>query len=232
MEDFERYGDYDDRDYDEPKKSGLIALILKWCIFAVCIGVVFIIVFRIVIFKNYPSSVTELYFTESLTEYYNEKSGEIGAKTQSLRAPYDNPKFSNFMCDYLIVVEEAGELQITVRYNDSMIPEAEAKYGLTGLKAGEENLLSFRLVDNNGNVCGTLAHAHYESRFMYNYAKLAFSGVDFGTGDSSVKWIRLEIFINEAKSDEPFSMIPIYENHEDFNLFSDYVLSDREKPEK
>lgn len=232
MEDFERYGDYDGRDYEEHHKSGWFALILKICIFALCIGVVGILVFRMVIFKNYPQTMKSIYFTEALTEHYNENGGNVSARTQKLRAPYDNPKFSNFMCDYLIVTDKTDELQITLRYNDSMIKEAEEKYSLTGLLAGDESLLSFRLVDNLGNVYEKIAYKAYESEYMYNYVKLVFEDVDLDKNEQNPSWVRLEVFINAAKSEEPFAMIAIYENHEDYNVFEEYVLSDKERPKK
>lgn len=230
MEDFERYGDYDDKDYDKERKSGGFALFLKICIYLVCIAVVLVLGFRIVLSKSYPDSMKNIYFSDSISEYYNENGGELNAVTQSLRTPYDNAKFANFMCDNLIIVEGAGALQLSVRYNDSMINEAEKKYSLTGLSASDENLLSFRLVDNNGKIYANLVYKHYEESFMYNYLKLAFEGVDISRENKSPEWIRLEVFINAAESETPFAMIPVYENHEGYNVFSTYTLSEREKP--
>ncbi len=228
MSDYERYGDYDEKEYDEVKKSGWFATFLKICVFALCIGIVGILVFRMVIFKSYPESMTNIYFTDELTEYYNENGGEISAKTQELRTPYDNAQFANFMCDNLIIIEGVSELQLSVRYNDSMIQNAEEKYSLSGLMPNDEGLLSFRLVDNNGSCYEAPTYRHYEEKYMYNYIKLVFSGVNFDK--DSVKWIRLEVFVNEAHSDEPFAMIPVYENHEGYNVFDEYVLKEEERP--
>ena len=228
MEDFERYGDYDERDYEEHKKSGWLGIFLKVCIFAVCASVILILGFRLVIFKSYPANMKNIYFTDALTEYYHEKNGDINAKTQKLRAPYDNPDFANFFCDNLIIIEGVGELQISVRYNESAIEAMEEKYELSGLIAGSEDLLSFRLSDNYGNVYDTVAHIEYDAKYMYHYIKLVFSGVSF----EKAEWIRLEVFVNEAESDEPYAMVAIYENNENYSAFSDYNLSSKEKPNK
>ena len=87
MEDFERYADYDDRDYEEKRHSGAFTLFLKICVAVLCIGVVGILVFRIIIFNNYPDSIKNVYFTDALTEYYLETEGDVEILTQELRAP-------------------------------------------------------------------------------------------------------------------------------------------------
>lgn len=227
MEDFERYGDYDDREDYEKKKSGPIITILKICVFIVCFGVVALLGFRMLLFRTYPQDIKSIYFTENLTEYYNNNNGNIGAKTQELRAPYDNPEFANFFCDHLIVIEGVEELQISVRYNESAIPNMESKYNLTSLVAGSEDLLTFRLVDNNKNVYDNLVYAGYDSKMMYHYVKLVFDDVSF----EDVKWIRLEIFVKAANSEEAFAMIPVYENNSDYDSFEEYILSSEEIPE-
>ena len=38
----------------------------------------------------------KIYFNNTLTSFYNERGGEIGALTQGLRAPYDDEKKGNF----------------------------------------------------------------------------------------------------------------------------------------
>jgi hypothetical protein len=226
MEDFERYADYDERDYDEKRKSGAFILILKICVAVLCIGVVSILAFRIAIFRNSPETMKKLYFTDTLTEFYNENSGNIEILTQELRVPYDNSKFANFFCDNLFVIKAAGELQISLRYNESMLAEAEKKYSISNLDFDDENLLTVRLYDNNGKIYTNLIYSATENHYMYQYQKLCFGGIDF----DNAEWIRLEIFITEANSDEPFAKVPIYENHADFNLFDKYVIKEGEIP--
>ncbi len=225
MEDLERYGDYDDREYEETKKSGIVGTVIKTIVAVVCISIIAILGFRLFIFKTYPASMKNIYFTDRLSEYYNANEGDINAETQTLRAPYDNPDFANFFCDNLIVVKEAGELQVSVRYNQSAIEEIQKKHNLSDLVGGSEDLFSYKLVDNNGRVCENLTYTNYESKYMYHYIKLAFSDVEF----EDANWIRLEITVNGSKNDTPYR-ICIYENNENYSRFDSYKISKGEKP--
>ena len=78
MSDYERYGDYDDIEEDLPKSKNPVVIALKIMIFAVCVGVIGLIAFRMIAFNSYPASVKNVYFNESLTGYYNEKGEAFG----------------------------------------------------------------------------------------------------------------------------------------------------------
>lgn len=230
-DDYERYGDYDDIEEDAPKgKKSPIALVLKALIALVCIGVVGIIAFRMIIFNNYPAAVKNVYFTDELKEYYA-AHGTIGAKTQKLRAPYDDPDLGNFFCDHLIVVEGIDQLQITVRYNTGNISRMSDDLGLE-LDPDNADIFTFRLVDNYGRVYDDIGGRVFASQLMYRYTKLVFDGVDFSPElDAAPEWIRLEIFIAGMEGEEPYAMVPVYENNEVYSAFEAYELSEGEKPQ-
>jgi len=149
---------------------------------------------------------------------------------------YDDPDEGNFFCDNLIVIEGAGQLQITLRYNVSVFENLKTKHKLDLSPDAKDNF-KFRLVtfddEENSVVLGELSDEITEEAFMYRYHKLVFDGVNFGT-DGAVKpsWIRLEVMIDEYSEEKPFAMIAIYENNEVYNSFNDYVLSDSEVPNK
>ena len=235
--DMERYGDYTEYEDDIPKSKSKFLLVMKILVALVCFSVVGILAFRLIIFNYYPDSVEKIYFTDNLKAYYNETNGEIGAKTQNLRAPYDNPDVANFFCDNLIIVEGAGELQVSVRYNLSTLENIEAKYGLENLDADDSELLSFRLCGSVYSsevgdgveeiIAEAPSYVGMDSAMMYRYFKLAFDGIDF---NREIFWMRIEIFVKGQTDDEPFAMIPIYENHETYNIFEEYELSGKERP--
>ncbi len=229
--DMERYGDYNEYEDDIPKSKNKFLLFLKILIIVVCFSVVGFLAFRLIIFNHYPDSIKNIYFTENLTEYYKKTGGAINAKTQDLRAPYDDPDVANFFCDNLIVIEGAGELQISVRFNKSSIANMEKKYGLSGLNKDDKELLSFRLFASDGTnqavICEAPTYVGTDSFLMYNYYKLAFDGIDF---KNPPKWIRIEIFVKGQKDEAPFAMIPIYENNENYAVFEEYKLSKEERP--
>lgn len=238
MEDLDRYADYNDSDDDNSGKRSKVGLVLKILVGIVCISVIGVIAFRLVLFNSYPDSIKNIHFNDKLTAFYNETSGEIGAKTQDLRSPYDDPDKGNFFCDNLIVIPDIDQLQISVRFNLSLIEALEEEYGAQ-LDPDSENFLEFRLsknpIDENSEprTIGELVYESTDSKFMYKYYKLVFDGVDFGTGENEepANWIRLEITVNGIERELPF-MVLIYENNDVYSAFEDYKLSGEEKPEK
>ena len=100
MSDYERYGDYDDIEEDLPKSKNPVVIALKIMIFAVCVGVIGLIAFRMIAFNSYPASVKNVYFNESLTGYYNEKGEAIDVAPHPMmkvQIPFDRPVRSGSM---------------------------------------------------------------------------------------------------------------------------------------
>ena len=232
MEDMERYGDYNDVEYDSPKKSGAVLTVLKIITAVVCISVIGILAFRMTLFNTYPERVKNIYFNDTLTEYYEACGGAIAAETQVLRASYDDPDLGNFFCDNLIVIKGVDQLQVSLKYNVSTIERISAElYEGAPLDDMSTDIFTFRLVDNYGAVYSEVEMPVFEARVMYRYAKLVFDGVDFdgsATGHAP-EWIRLEIFTDKSAS-EPYAMICVYENNEAYNVFTTYELSKDEVP--
>ena len=234
MEDFERYGDYDNLEDDEPRKTGKVTLVLKILVSLVIISVVSILGFRLVLFNNYPDSVKNIYFNDKLLEYYNATDGKIDAKTQSLRAEYDDAEDGNFFCDNLIVIKGINQLQVSVRYNVSLMDKIKQEHGIEA-SADDQSLFSFRLsvipVVEGGiaRATGTLSEAIFDSRLIYRYYKLVFDDVEFQIDDAEEVWIRLEIYLNGKEDAEPFCVL-VYEDTKEYSKLEDYKLSSGEKP--
>lgn len=234
MEDFERYGDYNEIDEPPVKKKNVVLIILKLITALCCLGVVGILGFRMIIFNSYPESIKSIYFNDVLAEYYEQTDGNIGAKTQKLRAKYDDPDKGQFFCDNLIIIEGADQLQISVRYNASNLEDIRRSLKLDyELDSMDPDIFSFRLYDNYDNVYENVTLASFESKLMYRYQKLVFDGVELAENDEEEypEWIRLEIFVKGQTESEPYAMVAIYENNEEFNTFTDYELSSVERPQ-
>ena len=233
MSDYERYGDYNDIEEDLPKSKNPVVIALKIMIFAICIGVIGLIAFRMIIFNSYPASVKNVYFNDKLTSYYNENDGDIEIKTQKLLAPYDDEDEGNFFCKHLYVIDEIDQLQITVRYNTATIEAIAKELGIE-LDENSEDLFSYRLCasygDENPVVVGELTAEEYDKKLMYRYKKLVFDNVDFSLEKlGSPYWIRLEITVKGVECDKVY-MVAIYENNEHYSNFKNYDLSRKEKP--
>ena len=235
MDDLERYGDYNE--VDEPPTKSPMLLVLKIAVIAIIAVVVGLLGFRIFLFNHRPDSMKTLYFTDTLTAYYNETDGDIGALTQKLRAPYDDEKAGNFFCDNLIVIPGCGELQVSLRFNKSLADTLYEEYGFSNFQVDNTEQFSFRLwrdgvyFGESGYEVGTLTAIEWEDHSMYRYCKLVFDGIDFEGEDvgEAIQWIRLEVFIDGLNKAAPF-MIPIYENNEEYSKFEEYSLSKKERP--
>lgn len=231
MEDIERYGDYNEVDEAPGGNKNPVATLLKILIISLCLIVVGVILFRVILFNYYPKEMKRIYFNSELTEYYNSLDGEIGALTQKLRAPYDDPDFASFMADNLIVIKGAGQLQLSVRYNSSVFDTIEEKYGVR-LDKNSKDLFIFELervpLDSSLEVhkIGELEYLSSDSALMYTYYKLVFDGVEFKDEDD---WIRLKITLKDIPNADPYYIL-VYEDTDEYSAFTDYKLSGKERP--
>ena len=233
MEDIERYGDYNEVDEAPGGNKNPVTFFLKGLIIAICLLVVGVLTFRLVLFNYYPSEMKNIYFNDELTELYKSNNGEIDAKTQSLRAPYDDPDFASFFADNLIIIKEAGQLQLSIRYNESVFDSIEEKYGVR-FDSESENLFSFELEripfeeSEAAYSVGELDYCASDSLLIYTYYKLVFDGVEF-LGEDESDWLRLKITLNNVPSAEPYYIL-VYENTDEYSALGDYKLSGKEKP--
>ncbi len=234
MEDMERYGDYNEFEDDVPKKRrGGFLRVLQILVALVCLATAGVIGYRLYLFDYYPASIKQLVFTERLSELTREVGSDgLGVRTQKLRFPYDDNDKGNFFCDHLYVISAAGELQISVRYNESALADVAARYGFETLSPSDD-LFTFRITDNVGRDYGAPVYVACDSYAMYHYYKLAFDGIEFDTpsdGGEAPAWIRLEIFVKGATEEGAYSYVAIYENNEDYAKFSEYKPSRKELP--
>lgn len=235
MDDMERYGDYNEID-EPPRGKSAASRIIKIAIALLCIFVVGFMAFRIFLFNYYPPEMKNIYFNDTLTAFYNERGGDIGAQTQSIRFPYDDENEGRFFSDHLIVIRKAGQLQITLRYNRSLIDKLESEYGV---ELEGDDIFTFVLArdprdnadtDVESEVVGTLTVNETDTLLLYNYHKLVFDGIDFGSEtEPEVEWLRVEVYVKGIKLKDPINLL-IYENNDVHNIFKDYTLSDKEKP--
>jgi hypothetical protein len=233
MEDIERYGDYNEVDEAPGGNKNPVVFLLKGLIVLLCLLVVGIIAFRLVLFNYYPRDIKNIYFNDELTELYYSTDGEINALTQSLRAPYDDPDFASFFADNLIVIKDAGQMQLSLRYNSSIFDAIESKYGVR-LDEESEDLFTFTLErvpfdkSESAYTVGELDYSATDSLMMYTYYKLVFDGVEY-LGDHEPDSIRLKITLSDIPNADPYYIL-VYENTETYSIFGEYELSGKEVP--
>ncbi len=187
---------------------------------------------RILLQEYYPKDTTRIVFTEELTDYYFEHQDTFGAKTQKIRFPYDDAKATsneldakrerekgkgNFFAKNLIVVPEAGNLQVTLRHNKSALAKVAAYYDLTETPAVADGLFRYKLYASYlDRETGETYTKEYDSSYlaessflMYRYGKLVFDGVDF----ENAVWMRVDIYYGDET--ETFGEICVYESRTD-----------------
>ncbi len=175
----------------------IVGRILKILCLVLVFGIIGFMLLRICMAEYYPGAMKDLYKSETLAQAAGD--GTVDIHRQDLRASYDNPNFALFMADYQYYSPEAGELQITLRYNNNTLNELASDYGLEKTPAPSLDLFEITLVANSGEedengeaIPGAsypVAYVETDSAFLYQYYKLTFTGLDFETVD----WYRLEI---------------------------------------
>lgn len=171
------------------------------------------VLFRIYVADHYPKNTVRMVFTDALTEYYHANGGEITAETQNIRFPYDSAEDGNFFASGLILVRDAHNLQVTVRYNESTLSKVAAFYKLTETPAPAEGLFRYTLTASYNTTAEGEDYRTYDASYlleddayMYRYGKLVFDGVDF----AGASWMRVDIYYGEEET--PFGHICIYES--------------------
>ncbi len=245
MDDMERYGDYNE--VDEPPSKNKVLLAIKIVAIVLIFSVIGLLAFRLVMFNYYPNVMKSVYFNEKLTAFYNEKDGNIGAKTQTLKAPYDDAEEGNFMADYLVFIPELSQLQITIKINQNLYNKLAGEFKPA---EGEEYSITsfgFRLIKSEkredkeedksgsedkeiiGSATGVISNALIDSFVMYDYIRLVFDEVDFTPSENGY-WIWLEIFVDGDESGEPYGRILLLDTSETDYKIRDYELSGGEEP--
>ena len=185
----------------------IAARILKYTALALIFAIVAVLLARIMIAEYYPSAMKELAPTEALRAAYA-ANPNLEIRRQKLAISYDNPKFALFMANHQYYCPEAGELQIALRYNVSTLEEVKEDFKLAQRPEPSPSLFDFTLYDDNGNRY-PLSLIETDAKFMYQYYKLAFTGVDFG---ENTNWIRVDIYYKDAidYDQEPYACILLY----------------------
>ncbi len=244
MSDFERYGDYNE--VDEAPSQNKTLKIIKFVAIFLCFFVAAALLFRVFTFNYYPKDMKTLYFNDTLTAYYNATGGDIGAESQTWRNyGYDDPDEGNFFCSNLVVIREAGQLQVTVRYNTSLMAKLGQRHGIDTPSPDDTSIYSFSLAglrasdeiadgseDAAKPVDATVTVARTNAFLMYRYVRLVFDGIDFGSTEAgdNLEWLRLEINVSGNKEYSPYKIL-IYQNNEGYSKFEEYKLERGEAPQ-
>ena len=163
--------------YIENKHSKPVRIllgVLKYGFFGLA-GAFFVFVMIRIFLMKAPGDFKEFSWTETALCEWREKKASVNIEKQPLFSYITDDGF--FHGDYVYVLPEAGELQISVWYRDNIPEKAAKKIGNESLKT-DPSPFRFSLVDEEGTVYTpeTFLDA---SRAGYTYSRLIFDGIDF-----------------------------------------------------
>ena len=190
----------------------IISRILKWTCYAVIFLVAALLIGRIVLANYYPPAMQSYYVTDAMRAAATPDHVPTVYR-QGLRISYDDHddgKYARFMASNQYYCPELGELQITLRYNNSTLERIKEDFELDAIPENTEDLFVFAISDNNEKHTTAVAHMEVDHKFMYTYIKLTFTGIDFISEESG--WARVEICYKDAVNfDKPYGTIPVWE---------------------
>lgn len=247
LSDYERYGDYDRGEDEEPlgpppsRFGVVIKKILKTLLILLLAAACLTMVFRMIVSGYYPAEMKRLYHTEALSAYAAAAGDQPTVVTQKIRVPFEseilesdeiekakNAKSQNgyFCAANLRVVRETGSVQFSLRMNRQALKDIAAAYGVTEITSPRD-AFTFTLTDTEGRRYEPTVILTDEALF-YHYLKLCFDGVTL----DDVAWLRVEIGVVGADmtaEEHPTLAVCVYENHGEYASFDTYRLSRKEQ---
>ena len=200
------------------KALRIIKRIFKVAALVLVFGTTALILWRIFTSGD-PQAVKPLLPNDELRTAYSESGGELTAYWQELdNITRGNENYGYFSVTRGLFVEEADQVQVTFRYNNSTLRHLQEDYNLATIPGRDEDVYDVSLVvvydltpdnkaDNSGTAEGyaegavnivryypeeepTLSHRHN----VYNYRKFVFNGVDMTVTDTPVLSVYVDIY--------------------------------------
>ena len=149
-----------------------IKKIIKYLFILLIIAVYALILGRILLSK--PTGVMKSYvYTQTSVEQINASPDNLELLTQQITKKIDDNGYYH-ISDF-VYVPRIGELQFTLRYNNSTVDALKTFYP-DFVRAGETFVCT--LSDKNGNVYDEYKFIS-SSNIIYNFRRIVFEGVDF-----------------------------------------------------
>ncbi len=199
----------------------IVGKIIKYVFYTFVFAVCALVILRsCIMFDYYPSQMKSILWTDTAKQIYLADPKGFDAYSQVLVFSYDDPDEGNFFASNQLIIPSAGQLQITVRYNDSTLERFAEKFDM------ETTDISFvyYLSDQDGNHYPLTLSASDRAFNLYNYERLVFESIDF----SKTTNLYLDVYIDGMVDLEskPVACVSLYDS--ELNL-KEYKLSGSEK---
>ena len=164
-------------------------------------------ILRIILSDYWPAEAKEIYANSVLDAAYSESGLPPEAFTQDPVTPYDNKDRAHFFFRFFVLIPDAKQIQLTLRYNDSTLEDIKNDMKLDDLPTGDDARFSYYLRDESGKV---YAHssATYSHFMIYNYRRVVFDNVDTSTSGM----LYLDVYFGDAdpETDVPYGSMLVY----------------------
>lgn len=176
----------------------IAGLIFKAICTAFIIGIFALIAWRIIDSKTTPKEIRHIIPNEILCEAYEKNGDKLTIFTQD-QEPFTRVEGKNYGYFHIgdaIFIDEADQIQFTLKYNNSTIERLVIDHSLPMLPARSEDLYDVSVVvmydltpenagDNYGDVEDAVSYKRFfpgesisSQKTLYNYRKFVFDGID------------------------------------------------------
>lgn len=203
----------------------IIKALLSLFVFSVCA----LIIWRVFFSTKEPDSIKELYVNEELAEAYAEHGDDLVLKYQNqFSMTYTEDNAGYFGISRYVIIPEANQIQIVLRYNDKTLKHFKEDFDLSEIPEKGEELLDLTLrqiIDltpedsaDNTDLSKLSITRHKPSKVitdttaLYTYHRIVFDGVEIDEED--VSSIMLDIYFKDAVNYEEsaYGALLIYDN--------------------
>ena len=213
--------------YDDaaPKKGFTFWKLIKWLLALITIAIYVLLTLRSCALEGLKDTAKTrklIWNTASLSAYQSSPEDfSVGTSPEDFAMTSDG----TFTVTNLRWIAAAGQLQLTVRYNDSLAREIEDEFSLGAEPEGE--YLTFAVRDDLGTVYTAFEYIT-DDVFVYNYRRLAFDGINL----DRCQTLRLEAYyvgyVDYNSSSAPLNTLVIYDASQGLEQ---YELKDSELPD-
>lgn len=206
-----------DYENENAKKGFTVGKLLKWLLIALILFVYGLFMLRICS-QGEPESMKRFYWTQSSIGLYSSASDTFSVAVSTPDKNIDDDGL--FSVSSVYYMPQTGEIQFTVRYNNSTVKGIREDYSLDADPVGE--VFVYILTDANG-VAYTSYSFTSASKFVHNYRKVVFEGIDF----TSCGTLTLDVYyIGDVNTEKSLSRFVIYDSAADGEILGDSLTGE------
>lgn len=203
----------------------IIKALFSLFVFSVCA----LLIWRVFFSTKEPDSIKDLYVNEALAAAYEAQGGDLEMKYQNqLSMTYTEDNAGYFGISQYVIIPEANQIQIVLRYNDKTLKHLKEDFDLPEIPEKGEELLDLTLrqiidltpdnAEDNEDLSKLSITRHKPSKIitdttaLYTYHRIVFDGVEINEND--VSSIMLDIYFKDAAdyAEKAYGALLIYDN--------------------